>query len=65
MQWWKILLIILFLPIAVIYYGFKYAIKFYDSNRFTTKQKIIYTLLLQKLLAVIKSLLEELEEILV
>lgn len=28
MQWWKILLIILFLPIAVIYYGFKYAIKF-------------------------------------
>lgn len=45
MQWWKILLIILFLPIAVIYYGFKYAIKFYDSNRFTTKQKIIYTII--------------------
>lgn len=45
MPWWKILLIILFLPIAVIYYGFKYAIKFYDSNRFTIKQKIIYTII--------------------
>lgn len=41
MQWWKILLIILFLPIAVIYYGFKYAIKFYDSNRFTVKPQTL------------------------
>lgn len=44
-QWGKILLIILFLPIAIVYYGFKYAIKFYESKNFTTKQKVICTII--------------------
>ena len=45
MNGWKILLIIMFLPIALIYYGFKYLIKFYQSNKFTTRQKVIYTII--------------------
>lgn len=45
MIWWKILLIIVFLPFAVIYYGGKYLIKFYKSSKFSVKQKVIYTII--------------------
>lgn len=45
MQWWKILLIIVFLPFAIIYYGGKYLIKFYKSSKYTVKQKVIYTII--------------------
>lgn len=39
MPLWKILLIIVFLPIAIIYY----LIKFYKSSKYSVKQKVIYT----------------------
>ena len=45
MTWWKILLIIVFLPFAIIYYGGKYLIKFYKSSKYTIKQKVIYTVI--------------------
>lgn len=45
MTWWKILLIIVFLPFAIIYYGGKYLIKFYKSSKFSVKQKVIYTII--------------------
>ncbi len=45
MTWWKILLIIVFLPFAIIYYGGKYLIKFYQSSKYTVKQKVIYTII--------------------
>lgn len=45
MTWWKILLIICFLPFAIIYYGGKYLIKFYKSGKYTVKQKVIYTII--------------------
>lgn len=45
MTWWKILLIICFLPFAIIYYGGKYLIKFYKSSKYTVKQKVIYTII--------------------
>ncbi len=45
MTWWKILLIIVFLPFAIIYYGGKYLIKFYKSSKYTVKQKVIYTII--------------------
>lgn len=45
MSWWKILLIIVFLPFAIIYYGGKYLIKFYKSSKYTVKQKVIYTII--------------------
>lgn len=45
MTWWKILLIIIFLPFAIIYYGGKYLIKFYKSSKYTVKQKVIYTII--------------------
>lgn len=45
MPWWKILLIIVFLPFAIIYYGGKYLIKFYKSSKYTVKQKVIYTII--------------------
>lgn len=45
MPWWNILLIIIFLPFAIIYYGGKYLIKFYKSNKFSVKQKVIYTII--------------------
>lgn len=45
MIWWKILLIIVFLPFAIIYYGGKYLIKFYKSSKYTVKQKVIYTII--------------------
>ena len=45
MTWWKILLIIFFLPFAIIYYGGKYLIKFYKSSKYTVKQKVIYTII--------------------
>ena len=45
MTWWKILLIICFLPFAIIYYGGKYLIKFYQSSKYTVKQKVIYTII--------------------
>ena len=34
MPWWKILLIIVFLPVAIVYY----VIKFYKSNKITVQQ---------------------------
>lgn len=43
--WWKILLIIFFLPFAIIYYVGKYLIKFYKSSKYTVKQKVIYTII--------------------
>lgn len=43
--WWKILLIIFFLPFAIIYYAGKYLIKFYKSSKYTVKQKVIYTII--------------------
>ena len=43
--WWKILLIIVFSPFAVLYFGGKYLFKFYKSDRFTTKQKAVYTVI--------------------
>ena len=43
--WWKILLIIFFLPFAIIYYAGKYLIKFYKSSKFSVKQKVIYTII--------------------
>lgn len=45
LTWWKILLVILFLPFAALYFGGKYLFKFYKSDRFTTKQKAIYTII--------------------
>lgn len=39
MPWWKILLIIVFLPVAIVYY----VIKFYKSNKITVQQKVVYT----------------------
>lgn len=45
MTWWKILLIIFFLPFAIIYYAGKYLIKFYKSSKYTVKQKVIYTII--------------------
>lgn len=45
MTWWKILLIIFFLPFAIIYYAGKYLIKFYKSSKFSVKQKVIYTII--------------------
>ena len=45
MTWWKILLIICFLPFAIIYYAGKYLIKFYKSSKYTVKQKVIYTII--------------------
>lgn len=43
--WWKILLIIFFLPFAIIYYAGKCLIKFYKSSKYTVKQKVIYTII--------------------
>ncbi len=43
--WWKILLGVLVLPFTVMYFVFKYLYKFYRSNRFTAKQKTIYTVI--------------------
>ena len=43
--WQKILLIIFFWPFAIIYYGGKYLIKFYQSSKYTVKQKVIYTII--------------------
>lgn len=45
MTWKKILLIIFFWPFAIIYYGGKYLIKFYQSSKFSVKQKVIYTII--------------------
>lgn len=45
MTWKKILLIIFFWPFAIIYYGGKYLIKFYQSSKYTVKQKVIYTII--------------------
>lgn len=45
MTWQKILLIIFFWPFAIIYYGGKYLIKFYNSSKYTVKQKVIYTII--------------------
>mgnify|MGYP000282375910 FL=1 len=45
MSWQKILLIIFFWPFAIIYYGGKYLIKFYQSSKYTVKQKVIYTII--------------------
>ena len=53
MTWWKILLIIVFLPFAIIYYGGKYLIKFYKSSKYTVKQKVIYTIIGVCLLSVL------------
>lgn len=39
MPWWKILLIIVFLPVAIVYY----VIKFYKSDKITVQQKVVYT----------------------
>lgn len=39
MPWWKILLIIVFLPVAIVYY----VIKFYKSHKITVQQKVVYT----------------------
>lgn len=38
--WWKILLIIFFLPFAIIYYAGKYLIKFYKSSKYTERYEV-------------------------
>ena len=43
--WWKILLGVVFFPFVILYFGGKYLFKFYKSDRFTTKQKAIYTII--------------------
>ena len=41
--WWKIALGIVLFPFVVMYFMFKYLYKFYRSDKFTRKQKAIYT----------------------
>lgn len=41
--WWKILGAFCILPLVIMYYAFKYMYKFYKSEKFTKKQKIITT----------------------
>ena len=41
--WWKIALGIVLFPFVVMYFMFKYLYKFYKSDKFTRKQKAIYT----------------------
>ncbi len=43
LTWWKILLGMVLFPFVVMYFMFKYLYKFYKSEKFTTKQKAIYT----------------------
>lgn len=45
MTWKKILLIMFFWPFAIIYFGGKHLIKFYQSSKYTVKQKVIYTII--------------------
>lgn len=59
--WWKILLIIFFLPFAIIYYAGKYLIKFYKSSKYTVKQKVIYTIIGVCLLSVFGGISESLK----
>lgn len=61
MTWWKILLIIVFLPFAIIYYGGKYLIKFYKSSKFSVKQKVIYTIIGVCVLSVLGGISESLK----
>lgn len=61
MTWWKILLIIVFLPFAIIYYGGKYLIKFYKSSKFSVKQKVIYTIIGVCVLSIFGSISESLK----
>ncbi len=56
--WWKILLVIVFSPFVILYVGGKYLFKFYKSNRFTSKQKVIYTVIGVCVLAFISVIVE-------
>ena len=61
MSWQKILLIIFFLPFAIIYYSGKYLIKFYKSSKYTVKQKVIYTIIGVCVLSVLGGISESLK----
>lgn len=42
-SWWKILLGLLAFPFVIMYFIFKYLCKFYKSDKFTSKQKVLCT----------------------
>lgn len=54
----EILLIILLIPIIILYFVIKYLMKFYKSNHFSTKQKIIYTIVCLGLFSLIAGMIK-------